>query len=59
MPAIVAVIVRVVLAIPLHGDHSENVQVVHYYGATQEHSTLAMDPIFDIEANSNCLLVPV
>lgn len=59
MLAIVVVIDHVVLAILLHGDHSENVQVAHRYVATQEHSILAMDLIFVIEVSSNCLLVLV
>lgn len=50
MLAIVDVIVHVVPAIPLHGDLTENVQVVLLLGATQERSTQAMDPTSVIEA---------
>lgn len=59
MPAIEDVIDFEVPTTPLHGDHSENVQVAHRYVATQEHSILAMDLIFVIEVSSNCLLVLV
>lgn len=55
----VDVIVHVVLAIPLHGDLPENVQVVPIRVVTQERSTQAMDLTFVIEVIPTSLHVLV
>lgn len=52
-------IVREVLAILLHGDHLENVQVVLILVVIQEHSTLVMVLTFDNEVMVMSLHVPV